>query len=75
MNGPPAEKVTPVNPESIHGAWIGLREFGHHVDFSDTAGLKLDGQHISLDKLMIFTNRIRREKGLPPVGRKKEWVE
>lgn len=73
-NGDPAPRNTESNPESIRGAWIELKQFGYHVEFNDPSGLKLNGRHISLDDLMILTNRVRRENGLPPVGKKKEWL-
>ena len=71
--GPPASKTDTYEPNSIHGAWISLRDFGHHVEFNDPSGLKLNGRPIDLDRLMIITNRIRRREGLPMVGKKPEW--
>jgi hypothetical protein len=74
FNGDPATRSPQMNPESIRGAWIGLKEFGYDVGFNDSSGLKLNGRPISLDDLMKLTNRVRRENGLVPVGRKREWL-
>lgn len=35
----------------------------------------LDGQPISLDNLMRQTNKARKQLGMMPVGRKREWLE
>jgi hypothetical protein len=71
-SGPPADRNV-ADPDSIRAAWTGLRTFGHHVDFECRTGLRLNGKPITLDELMIFTNRIHKMNGLPQVGKKPEW--
>lgn len=69
--GPPAIRKE-VDPESIRSAW--LSAFGKRLSIDGESGFWLDGLPVSLDHLMLETNRVRKANGLAPVGKKPEWL-
>jgi hypothetical protein len=71
-SGPPASKKPEVDPERpIAAAHAALRD-----RLTEKHGaFWLDGLPASLDQVMLTANRIRKEMGLKPVGKKQEWLE
>lgn len=61
-----------VDPESIRSAWISA--FGRRLKINEQTGFFLDGKPITLDELMIETNRLRKANGIEPVGRNPKWL-
>jgi hypothetical protein len=71
MEGPPAIRKE-VEPDSIRLAWIGA--LGGRLKIDQEKGFYLDGRPVSLDDLMLETNRIRKANGMEPVGRNPRWL-
>ncbi|OWK39529.1 hypothetical protein [Fimbriiglobus ruber] len=71
QEGPPAIR-TEVDPDSLRNAWIAA--FDRRLRIDHEKGFWLDGRPIGLDDLMLETNRIRKAKKLPPVGKKPGWL-
>ncbi|OWK35420.1 hypothetical protein [Fimbriiglobus ruber] len=71
QEGPPAVRKE-VDPDSLRNAWS--IAFGFRLRIDDRMGFLLDGYPIGLDDLMLETNRIRRAKNMPPVGKKPGWL-
>jgi hypothetical protein len=69
--GPPAVRKE-VDPDSHRSAWVSA--FGKRLKIDEQKGFYLDGRPISLDALMLETNRIRKAHGLAAVGRNPKWI-
>ncbi|OWK42040.1 hypothetical protein [Fimbriiglobus ruber] len=71
QEGPPAIRKE-VDPDSLRNAWA--IAFGGRLRIDDRMGFLLDGRPIGLDDLMLETNRVRKAKRMPPVGKKPGWL-
>jgi hypothetical protein len=68
--GPPAP-CREIDTDSVQAAWT--LAYGDRLKIDKERGLWLDSLPIKLGELMIRTNRWRKERNMPQVGKNPSW--
>jgi hypothetical protein len=61
-----------INIDSVQAAWV--LAFGDRLKIDKDRGLWLDKLPINLGELMIRTNRWRKDRDMPQVGKNPQWL-